>query len=142
MEKHDQLMAQLANCKTDEQSTRVQMEKDLTIALKEALISKEEFSAKIAETQHDILYGIESKVLDKVRNDPMIMEKMTILAHQTGQQFSKDDVVNIVHEALAVYDADRTGLFDFALESAGGTIASTRCTETYDVTQVPNYSLH
>ena len=136
MEKHDQLMAQLASCKTDEQSTRVQIEKDLTIALKEALISKEEFSAKIAETQHDILYGIESKVLDKVRNDPMIMEKMTILAHQTGQQFSKDDVVNIVHEALAVYDADRTGLFDFALESAGGTIASTRCTETYDVTQV------
>ena len=48
----------------------------------------------------------------------------------------KDDVVNIVHEALTVYDADRTGLFDFALESAGGTIASTRCTETYDVTQV------
>ena len=142
MEKHDQLMAQLANCKTDEQSTRVQMEKDLTIALKEALISKEEFNAKIAETQHDLLYGIESKVLDKVRNDPMIMEKMTLLAHQTGQQFSKDDVVNIVHEALAVYDADRTGLFDFALESAGGTIASTRCTETYDVTQVPNYSLH
>ena len=142
MEKHDQLMAQLANCKTDEQSTRVQIEKDLTIALKEALISKEEFNAKIAETQHDLLYGIESKVLDKVRNDPMIMEKMTLLAHQTGQQFSKDDVVNIVHEALAVYDADRTGLFDFALESAGGTIASTRCTETYDVTQVPNYSLH
>ena len=142
MEKHDQLMAQLASCKTDEQSTRVQIEKDLTIALKEALISKEEFSAKIAETQHDLLYGIESKVLDKVRNDPMIMEKMTLLAHQTGQQFSKDDVVNIVHEALAVYDADRTGLFDFALESAGGTIASTRCTETYDVTQVPNYSLH
>jgi SUN domain-containing protein 1/2 len=31
------------------------------------------------------------------------------------------------------YDADKTGLFDFALESAGGTIASTRCTETYDL---------
>jgi SUN domain-containing protein 1/2 len=32
------------------------------------------------------------------------------------------------------YDADKTGLFDFALETAGGTIASTRCTETYDTT--------
>ena len=31
------------------------------------------------------------------------------------------------------YDADKTGKFDFALESAGGTIASTRCTQTYDV---------
>jgi len=136
VKKHDELKVQLANCKTDEQAIRVQMEENLKSALKDGLMSKEEFSAKMAETQHDLLYGLESKVLDKVRNDPVIMEKMSLLAqHQTGQQFSKDDVVNIVHEALTVYDADRTGLFDFALESAGGTIASTRCTETYDVTQ-------
>lgn len=135
MEKHDELKVQLANCQKDEQSTRMEMEQDLASALKDTLISKDEFTKKIAETQHDLLYGLESKVLDKVRNDPVIMERMTVLAHQTGQQFSKDDVVNIVHEALTVYDADRTGLFDFALESAGGTIASTRCTETYDVTQ-------
>ena len=136
MEKHDELKVQLANCQKDEQLTRIEMEQDLASALKDTLISKDEFTKKIAETQHDLLYGLESKVLDKVRNDPVIMERMTVLAHQTGQQFSKDDVVNIVHEALTVYDADRTGLFDFALESAGGTIASTRCTETYDVTQV------
>jgi len=138
--KHEELKVQLTNCKTDEQATRIQMEENLKSALKDGLMSKEEFSAKMAETKHDILYGLESKVLDKVRNDPVIMEKMSLLAqhsqqHEKGQQFSKDDVVNIVHEALTVYDADRTGLFDFALESAGGTIASTRCTETYDVTQ-------
>lgn len=33
---------------------------------------------------------------------------------------------NIVKEALAVYDADKTGLVDYALESAGGEIVSTR----------------
>lgn len=145
LQKHDELAIQLANCQKNGQIDRVQLEQELITALKEALISpshnlmtREEFTTKMAETQHDLMYGLESKVLDKVRSDPVIMEKMSVLAHQTGQQFSKDDVVNIVHEALTVYDADKTGLFDFALESAGGTIASTRCTETYDVTQV-NY---
>ena len=43
----------------------------------------------MAETQHDLLYGLESKVLDKVRNDPVIMEKMSLLAqHQTGKENS------------------------------------------------------
>jgi hypothetical protein len=32
----------------------------------------------------------------------------------------------VFREALAKYDADKTGLFDFALESAGGSILSTR----------------
>ena len=35
-------------------------------------------------------------------------------------------VEEIVKAALAKYDADKTGLFDFALESAGGSILSTR----------------
>ncbi|XP_017868320.1 PREDICTED: uncharacterized protein LOC108617139 isoform X2 [Drosophila arizonae] len=42
-----------------------------------------------------------------------------------------DEVRNIVKSVLAVYDADKTGLVDFALESAGGQILSTRCTESY-----------
>ncbi|KDR24279.1 uncharacterized protein LOC110827610 isoform X2 [Zootermopsis nevadensis] len=37
----------------------------------------------------------------------------------------------IVDEALAKYDADKTGLVDYALESSGGSVISTRCTETY-----------
>ena len=92
MEKHDELKVQLANCQKDEQLTRIEMEQDLASALKDTLISKDEFTKKIAETQHDLLYGLESKVLDKVRNDPVIMERMTVLAHQTGQQFSKDEL--------------------------------------------------
>ncbi len=43
------------------------------------------------------------------------------------------EILSAIHDALRVYDADKTGKFDFALESAGGTIASIRCTETYDV---------
>lgn len=39
---------------------------------------------------------------------------------------SEGDVLKIVKDVLAVYDADKTGLVDFALETAGGQVLSTR----------------
>lgn len=51
---------------------------------------------------------------------------------QVGKlQLHEDEVRQIVKSVLAIYDADKTGLVDFALESAGGQILSTRCTESY-----------
>jgi len=40
-------------------------------------------------------------------------------------------VEEIVRNALVRYDADKTGIFDFALETSGGSVVSTRCTQTY-----------
>ncbi|KAG5678012.1 hypothetical protein PVAND_007721 [Polypedilum vanderplanki] len=44
---------------------------------------------------------------------------------------TEEDVLRIVKGVLAIYDADKTGLVDYALESAGGEVISTRCTENY-----------
>ncbi|XP_012243955.1 uncharacterized protein LOC100741474 isoform X2 [Bombus impatiens] len=44
-----------------------------------------------------------------------------------------DRVREIVKEAIKIYDADKTGRVDYALESAGGQIISTRCTQKYDI---------
>ncbi|XP_062540501.1 klaroid protein isoform X2 [Armigeres subalbatus] len=48
-----------------------------------------------------------------------------------GGSLTENDVRRIVRDALRIYDADKTGLVDYALESAGGQILSTRCTENY-----------
>ena len=40
-------------------------------------------------------------------------------------------VEDMILEALTLYDADRTGKFDYALETAGGSIPHALCSETY-----------
>uniref|UniRef100_A0A7N8YFZ9 SUN domain-containing protein n=1 Tax=Mastacembelus armatus TaxID=205130 RepID=A0A7N8YFZ9_9TELE len=42
------------------------------------------------------------------------------------------DVHAIVKNALRLFSQDQTGLADYALESGGGSILSTRCSETYE----------
>lgn len=44
-----------------------------------------------------------------------------------------DDIRQLIKEALATYDADKTGIVDYASEFAGGEIVSTGCTESYDL---------
>lgn len=55
----------------------------------------------------------------------------------SGSAFSaglnESAVIQIVKDALMKYDADKTGMVDHALETAGGNIISTRCTESYQV---------
>ncbi|XP_047475070.1 uncharacterized protein LOC125029226 isoform X3 [Penaeus chinensis] len=57
----------------------------------------------------------------------------------SGSAFSaglnESAVIQIVKDALMKYDADKTGMVDHALETAGGNIISTRCTESYQVHQ-------
>ncbi|XP_059925674.1 SUN domain-containing protein 1 isoform X4 [Gadus macrocephalus] len=50
----------------------------------------------------------------------------------TAQGLSEEQVQLIVQNALRLYSQDRTGLVDYALESGGGSILSTRCSETYE----------
>ncbi|XP_040212700.1 SUN domain-containing protein 1 isoform X3 [Rana temporaria] len=44
---------------------------------------------------------------------------------------TEEDARVLVNNALKLYSQDRTGMVDFALESGGGSILGTRCSETY-----------
>uniref|UniRef100_A0A1I7YBA1 SUN domain-containing protein n=1 Tax=Steinernema glaseri TaxID=37863 RepID=A0A1I7YBA1_9BILA len=45
-----------------------------------------------------------------------------------------EKIRKMIKESIDVYDADKTGMADYALESAGGSVVSTRCTEPYKET--------
>lgn len=86
------------------------------------------------------LAAIEGRIQEELKADSLKIIRAEVLAQvdqgnasQTGQSSSSQEVETIVRKALAKYDADKTGLFDFALESAGGSILTTRCTENYEL---------
>ncbi|XP_042637216.1 SUN domain-containing protein 1 [Orycteropus afer afer] len=54
-------------------------------------------------------------------------------AHEAGVSgITEAQARIIVNNALKLYSQDKTGMVDFALESGGGSILSTRCSETYE----------
>lgn len=67
--------------------------------------------------KHDITIAIEEKQRESYNADV-----------EHGEHTSLDEarIRAIIKQALAVYDADKTGMVDYALESAGGEVLSTR----------------
>ncbi|XP_069558886.1 SUN domain-containing protein 1 isoform X3 [Brachyistius frenatus] len=56
----------------------------------------------------------------------------TVQHASAAEGLTEEQVKLIVQNALRLYSQDRTGLVDYALESGGGSILSTRCSETYE----------
>uniref|UniRef100_A0A4W6BX26 Sad1 and UNC84 domain containing 1b n=1 Tax=Lates calcarifer TaxID=8187 RepID=A0A4W6BX26_LATCA len=56
----------------------------------------------------------------------------TVQHTASAEGLTEEQVKLIVQNALKLYSQDRTGLVDYALESGGGSILSTRCSETYE----------
>uniref|UniRef100_A0A3Q1JV22 SUN domain-containing protein n=2 Tax=Anabas testudineus TaxID=64144 RepID=A0A3Q1JV22_ANATE len=56
----------------------------------------------------------------------------TVQHTAAGEGMTEEQVNLIVQNALKLYSQDRTGMVDYALESGGGSILSTRCSETYE----------
>ncbi|XP_053707671.1 SUN domain-containing protein 1 isoform X1 [Synchiropus splendidus] len=56
----------------------------------------------------------------------------TVQSCPSTKGMNEEQVELIVQNALRIYSQDRTGQVDYALESGGGSILSTRCSETYE----------
>lgn len=92
---------------------------------------------KILELQNIVSNLINS--FEDYKSKPAILKTNTESASK--EACSKNDwnsIVNYIEQyvnitmksTLSVYDADKTGMVDYALESAGATVLGTRCTQT------------
>ncbi|XP_054843971.1 SUN domain-containing protein 2 isoform X2 [Eublepharis macularius] len=80
------------------------------------------------------LRNLEHKILAKVSENQRLSARDVGVALQmegvTG--VTPEQVHHIVNQALKRYSEDRIGLVDYALESGGASVISTRCSETYE----------
>ncbi|MCJ8738349.1 hypothetical protein PDJAM_G00034720 [Pangasius djambal] len=95
-------------------------------------VSNSDLLASLGALEKRILGNL-SLQLEQMQQKPseeMITQSVLRATEQSG--LSEEDVQLIVQNALKLYSEDRIGLVDYALESGGGSILSTRCSETYE----------
>uniref|UniRef100_A0A8C9RLD7 SUN domain-containing protein n=1 Tax=Scleropages formosus TaxID=113540 RepID=A0A8C9RLD7_SCLFO len=87
----------------------------------------------LASLESAILKNISLLWADEKGKGPSAEEVTKTVAHTTAASgMSEEQVELIVQNALKLYSQDRIGQVDYALESGGGSILSTRCSETYE----------
>ncbi|XP_014489332.1 PREDICTED: uncharacterized protein LOC106752274 isoform X2 [Dinoponera quadriceps] len=95
---------------------------------------------QVEEILSDYFYYFPFEILKKNITENVLrscsIEAQAVLNNDSSDsstRISEEHVRKIVKDILRIYDADRTGKVDYALESAGGEIISTRNTQGYDV---------
>ncbi|EMP27016.1 SUN domain-containing protein 2 [Chelonia mydas] len=90
------------------------------------------------EELQDQLQKLERKILARVSEDQRMSARdakasIGVALQQEGVTGVTEEQVHlIVNQALKRYSEDRTGMVDYALESGGASVISTRCSETYE----------
>ncbi|KAI1884455.1 hypothetical protein AGOR_G00226570 [Albula goreensis] len=91
-----------------------------------------DLQASLASLESSILRNV-SLQLEQSKQPPCAKAVTETVVHTAGAAgMSEEQVQLIVQNALRLYSQDRTGRVDYALESGGGSILSTRCSETYE----------
>lgn len=89
------------------------------------------FDASIQHTGQKVMEEISLKIAAEIKENAHKYgntEKELV-----GRDFTVTDehIRGVVKDVLSIYDADKTGLVDYAMEPMGGQIISTKCTESY-----------
>ncbi|XP_020708923.1 klaroid protein-like isoform X2 [Athalia rosae] len=125
--------------------TRTVSKEDLARTIKNLFIAKNDLEARIADINSTLQVNVQEvhNLAEKVMADITSQINLHMLASDDGGDkrsggdgsggLTERDVRRIVTNALKIYDADKTGRVDYALESAGGQVISTRCTQKYNL---------
>ncbi|KFV62301.1 SUN domain-containing protein 1 [Dryobates pubescens] len=94
-------------------------------------VSKSDLQTLLQDLELKILRNITLHM--SVTNQKLTSEVVTNAVANAGiSGITEAQAQMIVNNALKLYSQDKTGMVDFALESGGGSILSTRCSETYE----------
>ncbi|XP_063170945.1 SUN domain-containing protein 1 isoform X10 [Candoia aspera] len=94
-------------------------------------VSKADLQILLRDLEMRILRNI--TLHRSVTNSKVTSEVVTSAVNEAGiVGITEAQAQVIVNNALRLYSQDKTGMVDFALESGGGSILSTRCSETYE----------
>ncbi|XP_025986523.1 tetratricopeptide repeat protein 39C [Solenopsis invicta] len=99
----------------------------LSLEVKNVIEMRDELKSKLKEVG-TVIPKMSEAILN-LRNE--VSEEMNLHTKNLLKALSLDTVRNMVRNELQTYDADKTGRTDYALESSGGAILSTRDTEPY-----------
>ncbi|XP_051243512.1 SUN domain-containing protein 1 isoform X3 [Dicentrarchus labrax] len=110
--------------------------------LSQRYVSTPDLQASLASMEMNILRNVSLQLeLNRAQTlGEAESQAKTIVQTVTGtvqhaaavEGLTEEQVKLIVQNALRLYSQDRTGQVDYALESGGGSILSTRCSETYE----------
>nr|XP_042124439.1 SUN domain-containing protein 1 isoform X19 [Peromyscus maniculatus bairdii] len=99
--------------------------------LSSRFVSKDEVQLLLQDLELKVLQNITHHIT--VTGQPPTSEVIMSAMNEAGiSGITEAQVHIIVNNALKLYSQDKTGMVDFALESGGGSILSTRCSETYE----------
>ncbi|XP_029389338.1 SUN domain-containing protein 1 isoform X4 [Mus pahari] len=99
--------------------------------LSSRFVSKDELQVLLHDLELKLLQNITHYIT--VTGQAPTSEAIMSAVNQAGVSgITEAQAHIIVNNALKLYSQDKTGMVDFALESGGGSILSTRCSETYE----------
>ncbi|XP_037669972.1 SUN domain-containing protein 1 isoform X7 [Choloepus didactylus] len=88
---------------------------------------------------HSLLRDLELRILRNITHHVSVTKQMptsetvaSAVSEAGVSGITEAEALVLVNNALKLYSQDKTGMVDFALESGGGSILSTRCSETYE----------
>ncbi|KAM4624539.1 SUN domain-containing protein 1 [Polymixia lowei] len=126
---------QLATVSSDVTGDPAALPDSLLQWLTDRYVSGSDLQASLASLELGILRNVSLRLERRGRGEAARGEDVTrTVVHSmgaAGAAVTEEQVQQIVRNALRFYSQDRTGLADYALESGGGSILSTRCSETY-----------
>lgn len=99
--------------------------------LSDHFVSTTELQASLSALESSILGNLSLQV-EEGQSPSKETITQTVLQATGEAGLSEENVQLIVNNAMKLYSEDRTGLVDYALESGGGSIISTRCSESFN----------